>query len=233
MKTKIAIISDIHGNLPALESVVLDIENRGITQVYCLGDLVGYYSFFNEVVELVQAKNIVCLLGNHDYAILNTNGVIERSKTCTKILQWQLERMTENTRSFLKTLKPSMELELFGKKVQMVHAGLVDPVDEYVFDVSDDYLKNTNFTNDLLISGHTHLMAYKKMYNGKTWINPGSVGQPRDCNNKASYVILDEDLNPEFVRVAYDYKRTISEMKKQGFEDYISEGLATGKKIGL
>lgn len=232
MTNKIAIISDIHGNLPALESVLLDIDKKGITQIYCLGDLVGYYCFFNEVVAIIKERNIKCLLGNHDFALLNTNGVIERSKTCTNILKWQLERATPTTINYLKTLQPSYEFEFFTKKIQLVHAGLYDPVDEYVFDVTDDYLTKNNFTNDILISGHTHLMAFKKFYSGKTWVNPGAVGQPRDFNNQASYVILDENLEAEFVRVTYNFNKTINEMKNQGFDDYISEGLAIGKKIG-
>jgi putative phosphoesterase len=232
MTNKIAIISDVHGNLPALEAVLHDIEKKGINQIYCLGDLVGYYCFFNEVVALIKEKNIHCLLGNHDYALINTNGVIERSKTCTHILQWQLERANETTLAYLQTLQPSFEFEFANKKIQLVHAGLHDTVDEYVFDVTDEYLKNNNFTNDILISGHTHLMAYKKMYSGKTWINPGAVGQPRDCNNKASYAILDDELEVEFVRVAYDFNTTISAMRNFGFDAYISEGLSNGKKIG-
>ncbi len=232
MTTKIAIISDVHGNLPALEAVLHDIEKKGITQIYCLGDLVGYYCFFNEVVALIKVKNIKCLLGNHDFALLNTNGVIERSKTCTHILQWQLERMTSETHEYLKSLQPTHSFEFAGKKIQLVHAGLVDPVDEYVFDVSDEYLTKNNFMNDILISGHTHLIAYKKFYSGKMWINPGAVGQPRDYNNKASYAILDENLEVTVVRVSYDFTKTITAMRNHGFDDYISEGLANGKKIG-
>ena len=232
MLNKIAIISDIHSNLPALESVLHDIDQRGISQIYCLGDLVGYYCFFNEVVEVIKERKINCLLGNHDFALINNHGVIERSKTCTKVLTWQLERMTQATADYLKTLQPSLEIDFGGKKIHMVHAGLVDPVDEYIYDVNEDYLKNNNFAGDILISGHTHLIAYKKFYSGKTWINPGSVGQPRDFNNKASYAILDEEGQVEMVRVAYHFEHTINAMKDFGFEAYISEGLATGKKIG-
>lgn len=232
MTSKIAIISDIHGNLPALEAVLRDIDANGITQIYCLGDLVGYYCFFNEVVEIVKQRNIQCLLGNHDFALIHTHGVIERSRTCTHILQWQLEHAAPATLDFLNSLQPSCEFEFSGKKIRLVHAGLADPVDEYVFDVSDDYLKDNDFTADILISGHTHLMAYKKFYSGKMWINPGAVGQPRDFNNKASYAILDQNLEVSFRRVAYDYETTIAAMRANGFEDYISQGLANGKKIG-
>ena len=82
---KIAIISDIHGNLPALDAVLKDIKNQGINTVYCLGDLVGYYCFFNEVVERLEREEIPCIMGNHDYALVKNNGIINRSKTCTTI----------------------------------------------------------------------------------------------------------------------------------------------------
>jgi putative phosphoesterase len=229
---RIAIISDIHGNLPALEAVLIDIKKRNISQIYCLGDLVGYYCFHNEVVETIKNNAIPSLLGNHDYALINNFGIIERSKTCTKILQWQLENIDEMNLRFLQTLKPSFEFEFSNKKIKLVHGGLIDNLDEYSFSIDEEYLKINNFEHDVLITGHTHLIGLKKFYNGKMWVNPGSVGQPRDFNNKASYAILDDELNVEFIRVLYDFDKTIESMKTLGFDDYISEGLRNGKKIG-
>lgn len=228
---KIAIISDIHGNMPALEAVLNDIQSKHISQIYCLGDIVGYYCFFNEVVEKINSLNIPCLLGNHDDALINRQGVIERSKTCTHILKWQLKQATPQTLTFLKTLPTHLKITHDNHKIKMIHAGLQDNIDEYVFDINDEYLTKNKFEEDVLISGHTHLTAYKKLYSAKTWFNPGSVGQPRDGNNKASYLILDESLNPEFIRVRYDYDEVIKAMKDNNFDDYISAGLKTGKKI--
>lgn len=229
--SKIAIISDIHGNLPALEAVLDDIKLKQITTIYCLGDLVGYYCFFNEVVHKIRELKIPTVLGNHDDALINHLGVIERSKTCTHILKWQLQNVDEATISFLKTIPTHLEITHSNKSIKLIHAGLKDNVDEYLFDVSDSYLETQQFKEDILISGHTHLPSYKKMYSGKTWINPGSVGQPRDGNNKASYVIIDEELNAHFIRVPYNYEIVIEAMKKNGFDNYISDGLKTGKKI--
>jgi putative phosphoesterase len=228
---KIAFISDIHGNMPALKAVLDDIEKKDVSRIYCLGDLVGYYCFFNEVVDKIRSLNIPTVIGNHDHALVYNSGVIEHSKTCTNILHWQLENAKPETLSFLKSLPTSLNINFGGREIMMVHAGLQDHVDEYLFDVSDAYMKEHNFNSDVLVSGHTHLISYKKLYSGKAWFNPGSVGQPRDLNPKASYLVLDEDLNPEFVRVAYDYEVVIKAMKENGFDDYISGGLKTGKKI--
>jgi putative phosphoesterase len=228
----IAIISDIHGNLPALEAVLADIDARHIKNIYCLGDIVGYYCFFNEIATILDSRQIPTLMGNHDFALLNTEGVIERSKTCTHILKWQLANVQERTLRFLKTLPSQMVINHAQKSIQLVHAGLKDNIDEYLFDVSDTYFQENNFTHDVLISGHTHLTAFKRFYSGKMWLNPSSVGQPRDGNNKAAYLILDDSFNPHFIRVAYDYQQVINKMKACGFADYIAEGLKTGKKIG-
>lgn len=228
---KIAIISDIHGNLPALNAVLDDIKSKGITKIFCLGDLVGYYCFFNEVVETINKLKIPTVLGNHDEALIYNNGIIERSKTCTKILKWQLENSKAETLKYLKSLPSFMQLTHGNYNIMMIHAGLKDHIDEYLFNVDDEYLKTNNFSQDVLISGHTHLISYKRFYNGQTWLNPGSVGQPRDGSNKASYLILDEELNPEFIRVPYDFMKVINAMKEFSFDDYIYEGLKSGKKI--
>ena len=103
-------------------------------------------------------------------------------------------------------------------------------IDGYVY-VDDEYLTKNNFLADVLISGHTHLISFKKFYSGKLWLNPGSVGQPRDGNNKASYLVLDAELNPTFVRLDYDFMKVVNSMKLYNFDDYISEGLKNGKKI--
>jgi putative phosphoesterase len=229
--SKIAIISDIHGNLPALEAVLDDIKSKKISSVYCLGDLVGYYCFFNEVVQKIEELEIPTVLGNHDDALVYHSGIIERSKTCTHILKWQLQNAHESTIKFLRDLPTHLEIVHANRSFKLIHAGLKDNVDEYLFDVNDAYLETHQFNEDVLVSGHTHLPSYKKMYSGKAWINPGSVGQPRDGNNKASYVIIDEELNTQFMRVPYNYDIVIEAMKQNGFDDYISEGLKTGKKI--
>jgi putative phosphoesterase len=229
--SKVAIISDIHGNLPALEAVLDDIRSKKIKTIYCLGDLVGYYCFFDKVVQKIKELKIQTVLGNHDYAMINNSGVIERSKTCTNILGWQLKNASSSTISFLKSLPTHLEITHSNHTIKLIHAGLNDNIDEYLFDVSDSYFEKHQFNHDILVSGHTHLPCYKKMYSGKIWLNPGSVGQPRDGNNKASYLIIDEEINPEFIRVSYNYDLVIEEMAKNGFENYISNGLKNGKKI--
>ena len=231
--SSIAIISDIHGNINALDAVLKDIAKREIKTTYCLGDLVGYYCYFNEVVDRIRESGIPSILGNHDYAFVNTGGVIDRSKTCTKILHWQIEHAKTTTGIFLQSLPDKLVVDHADKSILFVHGGLQDPVDEYLFDVNEEYFSENNFIHDVLVTGHTHLICYKKFYSGKTWINPGSVGQPRDGNNRASYIIINENFDVNFIRVKYDFLSVIKKMEELGFEKYISEPLITGRKIGL
>lgn len=227
----LAIISDIHGNLPALEAVLADIKSRGIKNIICLGDLAGYYCGFNEVIDILRLNNIPTVMGNHDYALSFNFGVIERSKTCTHILKWQLNRCTPENFEYLRGLPLSIDHVFGNRQVKIVHGGLKDNLDEYLFDVDDEYFRSCNFNQDILITGHTHLLSYKSFYSGKIWLNPGSVGQPRDFNNSAAYLIIGEDFLPSFVRVPYDFYKVIHSMQENGFAPYISEGLRTGKKI--
>lgn len=230
--SKIAFISDLHGNLPALEAVLKDIEKEQVSKIYCLGDLVGYYCYFNEVVELISNKGIHCILGNHDYALVYNDGIISTSKTCTKILKWQLERASNACMTFLRNLDTSMSFEFANRFIFAVHAGLQDHLHEDLFYVSDEYFKTNSFSQDILLTGHTHLNVHMSFFNGKMWFNPGSVGQPRDKNPNACYLIIDEDLNFKFKRIEYNYNKVITAMAKLGFDNYISKGLIDGTKIG-
>jgi putative phosphoesterase len=233
MNNRIAIISDIHGNLSALNAVLDDIALREVNEIYCLGDLVGYYCYFNEVVEKISSLNIPCVMGNHDFAFAYNDGVIERSKTCTRILKWQLEHANNSTIEYIKSLPKSLVVNIGSKSIFCTHGGLIDSIDEYVFDVNEEYFVVNNFESDVLVTGHTHLGAYKSFFSGKKWINPGSVGQSRDFDNRASYVLINDAFEVQFIRVKYDFMKLVNQMKKKGFESYISDTLITGKKIGL
>lgn len=117
---KIAVIADVHGNYPALTAVLKDIEAEGVDQVYCLGDLVGYYCMIDEVIDTLRERGIPCLMGNHDYALCFTGGVIDRSKTCTRILGRQLQEIRSDNRDWLSQLPDHVSFQL-GEKTFFVY----------------------------------------------------------------------------------------------------------------
>jgi len=226
----IAVISDIHGNFPALEAVLDDISQNNVAQIICLGDLVGFYCMVNEVIDTIRALEIKTIIGNHDYALAFNNGVIARSKTCTFTLQRQLEEISSENLFFLRNNQPNYNFEYADKTYFCAHGGLNDAIDEYLHKPNYEYFEKADFKYDFLLTGHTHLPKILNFGN-YNYANSGSVGQPRDKNNKASYLLIKED-EMLIKRVAYNIDKIVTQMKKSGYDDYISEILYRGVRIG-
>ena len=227
---KLAFISDIHGNYPALKAVLQDIDSLHIEKIYCLGDLVGYYSQINEVINTIKSRRIECILGNHDYALIHNSGVIDRSKTCTNVLTQQLGYISSDNLDFLRSLNTSIIIQAGDYKIFAVHGGLNDYVDEYLSDLSEGYFDALDKTITHVITGHNHLPRVER-YGNIFYANSGSVGQPRDYNPKAGYVTFEDGIFT-IRRVIYNVDETIQQMKIDGFPDYIAEVLRRGCKIG-
>lgn len=228
--SKFAFISDIHGNLPALQTTLADVDACEVDNIYCLGDLVGYYSQINEVIDLIRSREIPCLMGNHDYALVNNAGVIERSRTCTNVLTRQLEYIKKDNLDFLKSLPSEMTIESSFGNIFCVHGGLNDHIDEYLPELSDDYFSNLDKAIKYVVTAHNH-MAKVCQFNIVTYANTGSIGQPRDHDPKASWLLFDNG-NFEIKRVKYNIDDTRHAMRDKGFDDYISEVLYKGYRIG-
>lgn len=228
--SKFAFISDIHGNYPALKAVLRDIDIQEVDKIYCLGDLVGYYSQINEVIDTIRNRNIECIIGNHDYAMVHNGGVIDRSKTCTNVLTKQLEYIRAENFEFLRGLDNSMLITDGEYYIFAVHGGLNDYVDEYLPSLTEDYFERIDSSITHVITGHNHLPKVEQ-YGNIQYANSGSVGQPRDYNPMAGYVIYDNG-NFSVRRLTYDIEETVQKMKEYGFPDYIAEILRKGCKIG-
>ena len=228
--SKFAFISDIHGNYSALKAVLLDIDLHKVDKIYCLGDLVGYYSQINEVIDTIRNRNIECIIGNHDYAMIHNGGVIDRSKTCTNVLTKQLEYIRAENLEFLRGLDSSMQITDGEYSIFAVHGGLNDYVDEYLSNLTEDYFDLIDSSITHVITGHNHLPKVER-FGDIQYANSGSVGQPRDYNPMAGYVIFDNG-NFSVYRVTYDIEETVQKMKEYGFPDYIAEILHKGCKIG-
>lgn len=227
---KLAFISDIHGNYAALKAVLHDIDAQSIDKIYCLGDLVGYYSQINEVINTIRKRRIECIIGNHDYAMIHNGGIIERSQTCTDVLLKQLTYITSENLAFLSSLDSYITIQLDNYSIFAVHGGLNDYVDEYISELSEDYFKILDKSITHVITGHNHLPIVER-YGKIQYANSGSVGQPRDYNPMAGYAIFEDGLF-KIRRVAYKIDDTIQRMKIDGFPDYIAEILRKGSKIG-
>lgn len=221
----IGIISDIHGNYPALCAVMEELEKKGCRKIYCLGDIVGYYCMINESIQLLRDRSVICIKGNHDSYLLNETKC-PRSHSANYCIEYQKKIINEKNLHWMRELKNFYTDKFFS----LVHGGWHNNLDEYIeeFDFCDEIIGK--YKGDIFLSGHTHRQTVQKK-GQKIYCNPGSVGQPRDYVWTAAFAIL-ENKEIKLYRTEYDIERIVYAMKKAGFEEYYYVNLYHGCKIG-
>lgn len=227
---KVAFLSDIHSNLYALESVLADIKKNNIDKIYCLGDIVGYHSFPNEVIDLVRKNNIISIKGNHDKDI----SLLSPETASAGIQKWTYENLNTDNLNFLKTLPEQMEIDLETLKIKLVH-GSPSSITNYLFENSKESKEALEkFDGDILICAHTHF-PYINYNHKKCLINTGSVGKLKIGFPKPSYVILnifeDSDFEAQIMYVDYDYQKASEDMLKKGLSAKHAKELISGKVL--
>jgi predicted phosphodiesterase len=218
---QVTIFGDIHGNLAALDAVLADMSARGVdVNRFCLGDLVGYGTFPNEVVAAIRAAHIPTLMGNYDQGVGNDSDDcgcayktdVERERG-ERSIAWTNTHTTLDHKAYLRALPAHIPLMVGDLRILLVH-GSPRKVNEYLFaDRPDDYFERMMDAADadVLVCGHTHLPYHKILPSGRQIVNAGSVGKPKDGDPRAGYVVLTvrgRDLGVEFIRVPYDIERT-------------------------
>lgn len=237
---RLAVISDIHGNLPALEAVLEDMAAIGVEAVYHLGDLVGYNPFPEEVVALIREQGLPGVVGNYDLAVaaevpdpvaefLNP-AITEMGRA---IYQWTRERVSEETRDYLRGLPPYLSLTLNGRRLLLTH-GSPRHVREYLRPwLTDAELAPVvgEISEDVLLVGHTHIPMVRQVA-GKWLFNPGSVGFPKDGDPRASYALLEveAEVRVEIRRVAYEVERTARALLGAGLPPQAAADLRQGRR---
>lgn len=206
----IALISDIHGNYEALKAILTLIDAMGITKIYCLGDVVGYYSQVNECCDELRQRKVSCVMGNHDWYMASGTDC-PRSKSVRDCMAYQRTIVTDRNRKWIETFP--VTINEFG--ISMVHGGWQNPIDEYL-EPSKEYFKG--ILGNKFVSGHTHIQQICN-YGEKVYCNPGSVGQPRDGDNRAAFATFDGEAF-EMYRVEYDIEKVCYLMDKAGFNPY-------------
>ena len=217
----LALISDIHSNFPALRTVLEIVDETGAELVLCCGDVVGYNSFPSECFNELRKRRIEGVMGNHDYAALtdDTYGFTEHAAAA---IEW--------TRKNFETRKLASLRERIEDERMLLTHGSPRSMFEYVYpDTPAAYLENLiEERRDYIILGHTHIPMALQTEKG-LFINPGSVGQPRDGDPRASFALLDtEGKKVEFYRVEYDIDETAEANKRAGLPEFLSERLYSG-----
>jgi diadenosine tetraphosphatase ApaH/serine/threonine PP2A family protein phosphatase len=241
---RVAVISDIHANLHAFESVLAAIDADAPDAIWCLGDLVGYGPRPNECVELARDRSDLCLAGNHDLAVIGALDLSEFSGDAGAAVRWTRGVLEDRHRAFLGELPSSSEASGVG----LFHGSPRDPVWEYVLSESAAAGSFRKASQSVILVGHSHVaLALTELRSGVAgglapdgtdvdltsgrWLlNPGSIGQPRDGDPRAAFLLLDLDARfAEFRRVHYPVERTQAEIRERGLPRGLAERLARGE----
>ena len=239
-----AILSDVHGNLAALKSVLDDVATRRVDSIWSLGDLVGYGPDPQACVDLMRREAEVNLLGNHDAAVVGSTSVTAFNNNARAAVDWTRGVMTEEGKDFLKSL-PYVERR---KDFLLVHSSPDEPpLWHYILNIATARRSFDDFVETACFVGHTHLpFIVEKRPDGaagevadtaadfkngcRYLVNTGSVGQPRDRDPKASYAVVDSSAaRVEIIRVPYDIEETQRKMRDVGLPSFLIERLAAGR----
>lgn len=240
-RDQIVVFGDIHGNITALEAVVADMDERELGSArYCLGDLVGYGTFPNEVVEFVRSREIPTIMGNYDRGVGNNSDdcgcayqtEVEQQRG-EESIAWTNAEITERNREYLRELQKDIHVTVGELQVALVH-GSPRRINEYLYedrpDASFDRLLDA-VEADVLVCGHTHIPYHKELSNDRHVINAGSVGKPKDGDPRACYAVLSADgadLDVAFHRVEYDVERVATAIENSEMPTPFAEMLRTG-----
>lgn len=225
----IAIISDVHANLEALEAVLSEVEGLDL---YCLGDLVDYGAEPNEVVDALKLRGARCVVGNHDAAAM-TGDTSQFNAMAAISSQWTRRKLTADNLRYIEGLPSELRLAVEGVDIYLTHGSPDDRLWEYVdprthSDLFGHYLAKMQVT--LMGLGHTHIPYVWRGEEGVVF-NPGSVGQPRDGDWRAAYAILKTEgagAEVELRRVEYDREKAASKVRAAGLPESFAARLMTG-----
>ncbi len=240
-KTKrIGLLSDVHGNLPALAAVLKDAVGNGTEELWYCGDFLGYAPFPNEVVQKLREAKAVSVIGNYDLKVLAFPKQEEnwkRSKTPEKYVafEWNYAHLAKETKAYLESLPQRIEVQVNGFTALLVH-GSPDSVDEHLGSNTPE----TRFEElaaasqvDLIACGHSH-EAFAKRVRGTWFVNPGSVGRPEGGDWRASYALLEftgGELKVDHRRVAYDIDGVVRAVQAAGLPDSYAEVFRQGRSL--
>jgi diadenosine tetraphosphatase ApaH/serine/threonine PP2A family protein phosphatase len=240
---RVAVISDVHANHHALSSVMRAIDDQGVDELWCLGDTVGYGPRPNECCDEVRESAALCLVGNHDLVALGELTVTDFNDEAAAAAVWTRDVLSSDSEAFLRGLAPIATRD----DIELFHASARDPVWEYILTEEAARATLELTTAPVVLVGHSHVALALSTRNGEVsgglapdgtrieldgrlLLNPGSVGQPRDGDARAAWLLLDLDERfASFRRVPYPIEETQAEMREAGLPEALAVRLAHGE----
>ena len=239
---RVAVISDVHSNLQALEAVLEHAEREGFEELWCLGDVVGYGGKPSECLALVQERSAICLGGNHDLVVAGVLDIDQFTSDAGVAARWTRSVLTPDELEVLALLSPKGE----RAGISLFHGSIRDPIWEYVLtaDVADSSLRRQ--TTPIAFVGHSHVQLTLALgeaglqggkaepdqevkLEGKQLFNPGSVGQPRDRDPRAAWLLFDTEAGwARFRRSEYAIENAQADIRAAGLPARLADRLARG-----
>lgn len=223
-------MSDVHSNVHALTSVLEHLDEQGVDQLFCLGDIVGYNAHPNEVIAALRKRDATAVLGNHDHAALGGSSEGFNPFALAGV-EHSRRTLEEDHKRWLAALPQGRKIEADGLSIALYHGSPRQPLEEYVFPSADTRvlkeLAKVAGQPQVIALGHTHLPM--RLDQAAMFLNPGSVGQPRDGDPRASYAILDAaSQDTEFHRVPYDVEAAAEDVREAGLPEFLWQRLLRG-----
>jgi putative phosphoesterase len=232
---KIALIGDVHANLPALQAVLAHAEGQTVEAIWNVGDFVGYGAFPDEVVQCLRDAKAVSILGNYDLKVLNLDRVESKRAEKRMAFQWAYDHLSPANRDYLRGLPQELRLEVEGRSILLTH-GSPTSIDELLTpSTPDERLRELArlARADAVICGHSH-QPFQREVAGTWFVNTGSVGRSDDGDPRACYAILDVDsrsFRVRHFRVVYDMKRAAAAIREHGLPEAFAQMVLQGRNL--
>lgn len=243
---KVALIGDIHANLPALEAVLAHIREQGVDGIWNVGDFVGYGAFPEEVVQFFRTEeelhdlDVLNIIGNYDLKVLQFKEKRKKwrkSKRPDKYLafEWAYESLSKKSRKYLRFLSKEIRLKAKGKRILLTHASPASNQEALTLETPERRLRELAqmAEADVIICGHSH-QPFVREVDGAWFINPGSVGRPDDGDPRACYAVLEitsDSIDVQHYRVAYDTERAADAIRERELPEAFAEMVLQGRSL--
>jgi len=239
---KVALIGDVHANLPALEAVLAHAHDQGVEAIWNVGDFVGYGAFPDSVVQRLRKENVLSIAGNYDLKVLQFKQKREKwrkKKQREKYLafKWAYENLSKKSRKYLRFLSKELRLKVKGKRILLTHGSPASNEEHLTPDISEERLRKLAkmAKADVILCGHSH-QPFARQVDDVWFINPGSVGRPDDGDPRACYAILQiksEGLQVRHYRLEYDIERAVAAIREHQLPEVFAQMTLQGYNLDV
>jgi putative phosphoesterase len=237
---RVALIGDVHANLPALEAVLVHAREQGVEAIWNVGDSVGYGAFPDQVVQRLRKEDVISVLGDRDSRVLRFKKNKDKWRGKMDLeeylaVQWAYEQLGKKSRKYLRFLSGELRMRVVGRRICLTHASPVSGKGSTAADAPEEHLLALarEVKADLIVCGHPHEALARQA--GNAWfINPGSTGLPRDGDPRASYAILEIGANKiqvQHYRVAYDVDSLVAAIREQDLPEVFAQMFLQGRDL--